>query len=146
MIIDPINLPKQLITELKICLFMKQMKVKENVVRRVSKVVEIVEYNARSDKFNTNNFLTYKPKEDLFEFQDKSATISHLIENRGGNEESLWQEVEKRRRILEFMHTNKILEFQDVSDTIKGYYKDPAGIFDYMENYSKKIQENEQKK
>jgi hypothetical protein len=58
-----------------------------------------------------------------------------LIQLRGGKEDSLWTEIEKRRRILDFMHKNKILEFKDVSEIIYRYYQNPANIFDYMESY-----------
>lgn len=139
MTIAPINLPKQLLTELNIVIFMKHVKVKTNMVRRVSSVVEIIEYNNKQDKFYTNEFVKFLPSEDKFEFKEKSAIISQLIELRGGKEESVWTEIEKRRRILDFMHTNKILEFKAVSDVIKAYYKDPAEIFNYIEKNLKKI-------
>jgi len=133
MTIAPINLPKQLLTELNIVIFMKQVKVKNNVVRRVNSVIEVLDYNNKTDKFTTNEFVRYTPSEDRFDFKEKSGVITSLIELRGGKEEGLWTEIEKRRRILDFMHKNKILEFKAVSDVIKTYYKDPAGIFDYIE-------------
>ena len=42
-----------------------------------------------------------RPIENYIEFKEKSSIISNLIEIRGGKEESLWNEIEKRRRILE---------------------------------------------
>lgn len=136
MIIEPINLPKQLLTELKLVVFQKQVKVKNNVVRRTSSVVEVIDYNSRSDKFQTNEFLHYSPATDTFTFKDKSAIINHLIELRGGAEDALWNEIEKRRRILDMMYKNKILEFRDVADVFKAYFKDPGNIFEYINNYT----------
>lgn len=132
MTIDPINLPKQLLTELNIALFQKQVKVKNNVVRRTFSVVEVVDYNTKADKFYSNEFMKFNTQDDTFEFKEKSAVISHLIEIRGGSEDALWAEIEKRRRILDLMHQKKILEFQEVSSVIKTYYKNPEGIFDFM--------------
>jgi flagellar protein FlaI len=145
MTIAPINLPKQLLTELNLCIFMKTMKVKDNVVRRVNSVVEVVDYDSKEDKFETNEFVKFKPAEDNFEYKEKSSLVTHLIQMRGGDEEDIWTEIEKRRRILDFMHKNKILEFKEVSDIIKTYYKDPSAIFDYMENYKKKEKDVEEK-
>ncbi len=138
MIIEPINLPKQLLTELDLCIFMKTVKVKDNVVRRVNSIVEVIDYDSKTDKFDTNEFVKFKPFEDIFEYKENSALVSHLIEMRGGDEGAIWTEIEKRKRILDFMHKNKILEFGVVSDIIRTYYKDPSGIFDYMQNYTKK--------
>ncbi|MFW6027090.1 MAG: type II/IV secretion system ATPase subunit [Candidatus Woesearchaeota archaeon] len=143
MTISPINLPKQLLTEVKIVLFMRSVKVKENMVRRVVSVVELMDYKSKSDKFDVNEFLEYIPIEDSFGFKEKSAVISHLIQLRGGKEDSLWTEIEKRRRILDFMHKNKILEFKDVSEIIYRYYQNPANIFDYMESYISKNKNKE---
>lgn len=135
MTIDPINLPKQLLTELKIVIFMKQVKVKNNVVRRAYSIVEVIDYNAKSDKFYTSEFVRYTPSSDEFNFQEKSLVISHLLELRGGKEDSLWTEIEKRRRILDYMHKKRVLEFKDVSNVIKAYYKDPGSIFEYLDSY-----------
>lgn len=136
MTIPPINLPKQLLTELKIIIFMKQMKVKDNMVRRASSIVEVVGYNPKNDVYYTNEFVRYTPSKDEFGIKEKSAVISALLDFRGGEEESLWREIEKRRRILDFMHQRKILEFKEVSEILQMYYKDPANIFPYLESYA----------
>lgn len=135
MTIEPINLPKQLLTELDICIFMKQAKVKDNMVRRATSVVEVVDYDPKRDSFTTNEFVHFTPADDSFSFEEQSFVISHLLELRGGKEDALWTEIEKRRRILDFMHKNKILEFKDVSSVIQRYYQDPGNIFEYMEGF-----------
>ncbi len=142
MTIDPINLPKQLLTEVKLVLFQKQVKVKDNIVRRTASVVEIIDYNSKSDKFTINEFMKYTPITDAFDFKEDSGIISNLIALRGGKEESIWNEIEKRRRILDYMHKNNLLEFKDVGNVFKAYYKDPASIFDYMDQL---IQEKKNK-
>lgn len=139
MVIDPINLPPQLLTELNIAIFQKQVKIKNNVVRRTYSVVEVIDYNSKKDKFTTNEFMHFDAKNDEFVFEQTSAIISHLIEIRGGNEDSLWTEIEKRRRILDYMHKHKVLEFNDVANIIRAYYKDPKGIFEYIENYINEV-------
>ncbi len=143
MTIDPINLPKQLITELDIAIFMKQMKIKSNIVRRCSGVVEVVEYNSRKDQFLTNDFVEFDPAADEFSFSENSSIISNLLKLRGGSEDSLWSEIEKRRRILDIMHKKQITEFRDVSSVIKAYYKDPSEIFSYIEKYQLKEREKQ---
>ena len=137
MIIDPINLPKPLLTEMDIIIFMKQIKVKNTMVRRVSSVVEILSYDQETDSIGTNQFVTYKPHDDSFEFAEESAVVSELLDLRGGEEDALWQEIEKRRRILDLIREKKILEFKNVGDLISSYYKDSKGIFEAIEVYEK---------
>jgi flagellar protein FlaI len=135
MTIAPINLPKQLITELNIAIFMKQMKVRDNIVRRAASIVEVINYNPKLDRFYTNEFVRFNAQEDNFKLKEKSAIIEQLIEIRGGKEESVWTEIERRRRILDAMHKKKILEFKQVSDVIRAYYKESGAIFEYIESY-----------
>ena len=133
MTIEPINLPKQLLTELNIVVFMKQMNIKNNMVRRAASIMELVDYSTKKDEFTTNEFMSLDPAKDQFDFAEHSAVISDLLKLRGGEEDSLWREIEKRRRILYTMHKRRILEFSDVSSVIKAYYKDPAGVFEYID-------------
>lgn len=140
MVIDPINLPPQLITELNIVIFLKQMKVKDNVVRRVTAVEEVIDYNKTKDKFTTNQFVKFNAATDEYIYTESSSTLTHLIELRGGKEEALWAEIEKRRRILDAMHKKKILEFDNVSEVILAYHKDPANILEYLDNYTKHLE------
>ena len=138
MTIAPINLPKPLLTELDIVIFMRQVKVKNNMTRRVSSVIEILDFNQSKDDFKSNEFLKYIPEQDSFEFASESYTISKILDARGGKRKELWKEIEKRRRILEMMLERKILEFEDVGALISSYYKDPLRIFEAIENYEKK--------
>ena len=135
MTIDPINLPKPLITELDICIFVKRTKVQKNIVRRISSVVEVEGYDSKTDTFTSNEFMKYSPVDDTFEFSEKSFVISHLLELRGGEESSLWTEIEKRRRLLEAMHKKRIFEFQDVINIFQQYYKATGDIFEFVNNY-----------
>lgn len=135
MTIAPINLPKQLLTEIDLIIFMKQLKVKNNLVRRAASVVEIIDYDSQKDKFYTNELVTFNPTEDTFRFKPTSAVVTKLIERRGGKETAVWTEIEKRRRILELLHTYKILEFKEVTNIIQAYYQNPAEIFNYLDAY-----------
>lgn len=135
MTIKPINLPKQLLTEANIILFARNLKVKENIVRRIISVIELMEYDASADKFLTNEFLTFNPATDTFSFKEDSYVMSNLMKTRGGKAESLWTEIEKRRRILVAMHRARIVEYKEVAHIIQVYYKSPQKIFDYIEEY-----------
>jgi len=140
--IQPISLPINLLTEVDIVLFQRLIKVKNNLVRRTGEVVEILNYIPTQKRLETNDFVTYKPHNDTFSFNERSGVINNLIQKRGGDEDSLWKEIEKRRRILDRMYQKGIKEYKDVSYLIKAYYKDPANIFDTIENYNIENEEN----
>ncbi|MFP4402475.1 MAG: type II/IV secretion system ATPase subunit [Candidatus Nanoarchaeia archaeon] len=132
MTIEPINLPKPLLTEVDIILFQKTTNVGSNIVRRTSSVVEIIEYLQESDSFNINEFMKYRDSEDKFSFGDESAVLSYLLEIKGGSEENLWNEIERRKRTLDLMLEYGILEFKYVNRVIRYYYKNPSSIFEFI--------------
>lgn len=135
MTIEPINLPKPLITELDIIIFQQSVKIGNAMVRRTSSVVEIVEYLPESDDYNINEFMKFNQAEDKFIFSDESAILNYLLEKRGGTEEQLWNEIERRKRTLDLMYENNILEFKNVTRIIRYYYKNPSKIFDFIKEF-----------
>ena len=135
MTIEPINLPKPLITELDIIIFQQSVKIGNSMVRRTSSVVEIIEYLQQSDDYTINEFMTFKQAKDEFEFSDQSAVLNNLLEKKGGDEENLWNEIERRKRTLDLMYEYNILEFKYVTKIIRYYYKNPSKIFEYIKQF-----------
>lgn len=141
MTIEPINLPKPLITELDIIIFQQSVKIGNSMVRRTSSVVEIIEYLQQSDDYNINEFMKFKQAKDEFEFSDQSAVLNNLLEKKGGSEEDLWNEIERRKRTLDLMYEYNILEFKYVTKIIRYYYKNPSKIFDYIRELKQDVED-----
>ena len=135
MTIRPINLPKNLLVEVDILIFLKQLNIKNTLVRRVTSVVEINSYDKKEDKYDINEFMSFKQVEDSFTTSQRSLTISKLIELKGSTDDSVWTEIEKRKRILDLMVEKNIFEFYDVSKVLEKYYESPNTIFDYIKNF-----------
>ena len=135
MTIRPINLPKNLLVEVDILIFLKQLNIKNTLVRRVTSVVEINSYDKKEDKYDINEFMSFKQVEDSFTTSQRSLTISKLIELKGSTDDSVWTEIEKRKRILDLMVEKNIFEFYDVSKVLEKYYESPNTIFDYIKSF-----------
>ena len=67
--------------------------------------------------------------------QKKSLTISKLVELKGNDAESLWTEIEKRKRILDYIKEKEIYDFLEVSKILQKYYENPTKIFDYISSF-----------
>ena len=135
MTIRPINLPKNLLAEVDIIIFMKQLNIKNALVRRVTSIVEINSYDRKEDKYDINEFVTFRQATDSFDSSEKSLTISKLVELKGNDAESLWTEIEKRKRILDYMKEKEIYDFLEVSKILQKYYESPTKIFDYISSF-----------
>ena len=135
MTIRPINLPKNLLAEVDIIIFMKQLNIKNALVRRVTSIVEINSYDRKEDKYDINEFVTFRQATDSFDSSEKSLTISKLVELKGNDAESLWTEIEKRKRILDYIKEKEIYDFLEVSKILQKYYENPTKIFDYISSF-----------
>ena len=71
MTIRPINLPKNLLAEVDIIIFMKQLNIKNALVRRVTSIVEINSYDRKEDKYDINEFVTFRQATDSFDSSEK---------------------------------------------------------------------------
>ena len=144
MTIDPINLPKPLLTEIDIILFQQSVKIENNMVRRTNSVVEVVNYVQQNDDFVVNEFMKFKQATDEFEFAEESSVLSALLERKGGSDENLWNEIERRKRILDILVKENIFEFAEVNKIIKYYYKNPTQVFTYINEIKDSIVHEEE--
>ena len=144
MTIDPINLPKPLLTEIDIVLFQQSVKIDNNMVRRTASVIEVMSYISRSDDFQVNQFMKFIQAKDEFEFADESSVLTTLLEKKGGSEENLWHEIERRKRILDILLKSNIFEFGEVNKVIKYYYKNPGEIFNYITEVKAEMEKEEE--
>ena len=136
MTIRPINLPKRLLVELDLVIFLKRVNIGGKSQRKVSDIVELGNYDFENDEIRTNSFTNLNPSTGELEVSHKSYVVSKLLELKGGHEEDIWTEFEKRKRILETMHHKGIMEFNQVTKIFREYYRNPFGIFEYIENFT----------
>lgn len=125
----PINLSAGLLQHLDIVMIMGFSRIKGMDVRRVKQVVEIIGVDTRTGKPITNEIFRWVPAGDYFEFaSNRSYILDRIIEEKGIPEESIWEEIDRRTMILEWMRKEKIRYYEDVGRIIATYYKDPDEI------------------
>ena len=84
----------------------------------------------------------WRPADDTFEFSsDKSYVLQSIIEDKGIEEKSVWEEVQRRARVLDWMKENKVRYFEDVGEIIKGYYSNPEKLLDKISKTKKEEKE-----
>ena len=133
----PINLSPSLLQALDIILFLTHARVKEKPARRVSQVVEITGITPEGE-IETGEVFRWHVREDIFEFTGRSKILSELVETRGElsvwlSETEIWQEIEIRKSILEWMIKKGIRDYESFTKTIMEFYRD-------RENFLKKIE------
>lgn len=129
LITAPISLSTGLLQHLNLILVMTNSRVKGVDVRRVKEVVEILGMDMKTDKPITNELFKWVPSGDYYEFaSDRSYILNKIVEEKGISESSVWEELQRRTAILEWMKKEGIRFYKDVGRIIAIYYKTPEDI------------------
>jgi flagellar protein FlaI len=120
----PISLPPSLIGSLDLLVFMARMKYRDNFVRRVTEVVEMVEYDAERNEPIVNRVMKWSSDSDRFE-TGKSVVLKKIVARTGMKETDIAEELERRMVVLNWMKENNVTGYQDVNKMINMYYNYP---------------------
>jgi flagellar protein FlaI len=122
---DPINIPKTYLDNLNIVVIQSAVKRPSGeTVRRMLSVNELVGYNPDTGGISFVEMFKWNPVDDSFEFSGKGA--SYLLENKiatllgfpDHKKAEIYDEVEKRARILERLHKAGYTDYRDLFQMI----------------------------
>ncbi len=120
----PINVPKTNMDSLNLAWFQSAVYVKGFPARRVIEIDEIIGYDPASDAIAAMPVFTWDPVTDKFMFAGRGS--SYLLEEkiavmRGiprGRIAEIYDELEKRRRYIQFLVDNKVFDYDRVFSAI----------------------------
>jgi len=121
----PISLQPNLIGSLDMAIFLSRMRYKDNFVRRITEVVEVVEYDEEKKVPVVNKAFKWNSHNDKFISKEKSHMLKKISDRTGMKEKEIKEEIERRMLILNWMNENQILDFKDVNKVIDMYYSYP---------------------
>lgn len=125
----PIDLSPGLLQHLNLILVMTNARIKGVDVRRIKEVVEILGVDMKTEKPITNQLFKWVVSGDYYEFaSDKSFILNKIIGEKGISEGSVWEELQRRTAVLEWMKKEGIRYYKDVGRIIALYYKSPEEI------------------
>jgi flagellar protein FlaI len=123
---EPMNIPRVLFQALDSVAFPAQVAVKNNRVRRVQSITEILEVDPETNELLTNDVYRWDPFEDKFAFLGRSFVMDKIGRSRGKTVDWLMGEMRRKELYLEMMNRANITYFKDVSRAIAAYYVDPV--------------------
>ncbi|HLD80822.1 MAG TPA: type II/IV secretion system ATPase subunit [archaeon] len=129
----PLNLSAGLLQSLDVVCFMESTKVKGVEVRRVKEVVEIAGIDLKNDRPIANTIFKWDAATDSFKFvSDKSYVLNKIIELKGVSEGSLWEELERRTEVLDWLRNSNTRYYTEVAKILAAYYKDPEKLLERL--------------
>ncbi|MEM4717411.1 MAG: type II/IV secretion system ATPase subunit [Desulfurococcaceae archaeon] len=124
----PMNIPPSYMSLVNIAMVIRRVQVRDEKgrlrpARRITNVWEVKEYEDYVE------IAKWKPLEDEFVIDlDKSIILDKISELTGLSKEKLIEEVEKRRKILQWLANKKLSDYRSVALYVHSYYLDPKSV------------------
>jgi flagellar protein FlaI len=130
---EPINCPRILIKNLDIVLLQARVRLRGKITRRITDIVEVVDLDPSTKEVITNTIYEWNPFEDTFRFTGRSYLLERLEKEKGMSMEEILKEIERRKKIITWMHDNQIRFYKDVAEIIAEYYRDSDSVLEKVE-------------
>ena len=125
----PIDLPRALLTSLDLIVFLNNVTVNGEPVRRITDVVEVVKLDPGSNRLVTMTpFQWVSEKDDKFSNMGGSRILHDMKIEYAWSEKDLQKELQNRRDVLTWMINNNMRSYSDVGEIVADYKKDKAGL------------------
>jgi flagellar protein FlaI len=127
----PISLPRALLTSLDLIIFLNSVIVDGKPARRITNVTEVLKLDPESNRLVTlTPFHWLSEIDDRFEGTSGSRIMQKLKMQYGWTDERLHEEVENRKKILEWMMQTNQRSYQDMGRIVAEYNKDPKKVME----------------
>ena len=124
----PINLSPSLVNSLDAVCMLTTTKIRNQDVRRVKDVTEIIEIGNETGAAATNTPFVWEPRTDTFYYKTESNFFEKITRQRGMSMEKLQNEFRIRSQILLNMYRLGITQPKEVQECINLYYKNPQAL------------------
>jgi len=125
---QPMNVPRVMVANLDLVIFVAAMRRGEEKVRRIKEIVEVLGVNPSTKELITNTIFTWNPVDDTYEFNGRSFLIEKISKTFGIPIENLDNELENRVRLLERMIQEGVTNYREVTDVVRKYYIDKDAV------------------
>jgi len=132
---SPMNVPKSLIAAtLDVVVMLLKLRIGERTLRKVVKISEILSYDPLTGKVTFKDLIHWNPETDRYEIRGggdgmDSRVVEKIWLKYGESREKIEEELEKRKRVLEWMVFKGIRKQSDVVAVIREFYSDPMGVY-----------------
>ncbi|MBI4438398.1 type II/IV secretion system ATPase subunit [Candidatus Woesearchaeota archaeon] len=124
----PISLPASLIDSLDVAVSIIHIKDQRRNIRRVKDMREIIEVKQELGKADTNLLFEWNPVEDEIVYHGNSYLLEEISKKTGIPLRELERELRIRSAVLNAMKERNIMNYEEVSQIVNQYYKDPASV------------------
>jgi flagellar protein FlaI len=126
----PLNIPRTLIPTLHLIGIQSRLKINDRPARRLTQLTEVLGIDPSSGQIDLNDVYQWNPKTDSFTYSGRSQTIERLAEKSGIPLETVREEIQRRKTVLDYLVKKNIRRYREVGSVIRDYYADPSKMFE----------------
>ncbi len=123
----PINCPRILMTALNNVIIQKIVRIRNEMARRITQVVENVGFEPETNELITNVVFEWDQSKDVHKFKGHSYLFDKIMTMKNMTHSEMMEEFERRTDIVKYWVMKKVLDYRDIWKTISDYYRDPLG-------------------
>jgi flagellar protein FlaI len=136
----PMSVPTIMISALNLIIMQNRFSHRGKTVRRITEVTEIL--GVEDGHVKLSNVFEWDPKTDTVKSTDVPSRIkSMLAEKRGVELKDIDDEIERRKKILEWMVAKKVHGVKEVGRLINEYYIDQNKFMEMIGSVAEKVKE-----
>ncbi|HEY3420552.1 MAG TPA: type II/IV secretion system ATPase subunit [Methanomassiliicoccales archaeon] len=121
----PINCPRILLTALRNVLIQAQVRVGNDLVRRMKQVIEIVGFEPETNELITNTVYEWDQATDRFIYKGHSFLFDKIMEMKSLTHDEMMTEFQRRIEIINYMVFKDMTDYRKIWSITNAYYKDP---------------------
>ncbi len=121
----PISLSPNLLQNLDIIVFLKRVRRKNRIFRRIAVIQEINGFDKKENAPISNTIFEWAPEKDEFEIKAKSALLKKISSALDMGEDEVKEEIEKRALVIKWMVQKGIKDYRQIGQIINMYYTSP---------------------
>jgi len=129
----PIELSPSLVESLDLMVVMIRAKERGESARRIKEIVEIQSVDIDTGRVHTLKSFTWAPSNNNFESNiTESGLLRKICFEKGMNYQRIEEELENRKKVLEWMQRHDVTKYDHVAEFISLYYKDPQTLMRWV--------------
>jgi len=122
---QPINCPRILLTALRNVIIQSQVRVGQDLGRRMKQVIEIVGFEPDTNELISNTIYEWDQATDKFIFKGHSFLFDKIMEMKNLTHEEMMEEFERRVDIIKYLMTLEQVDHFKIWEITNQYYKNP---------------------
>lgn len=124
---EPINVPRPMVQSLDVLCVQTLVRLDNERVRRADSIAEIEGVDQRTGELDYATAFEWRSTDDSY-IEGNQNLMSEIQEERGWSQAELLEELQRRRKFLNYLWKHDINQYEQFTAMVNRYYADPAGV------------------